>query len=370
MRITLVLENIRGGGAPFSAVNWANAWQRRGHQVSIVVVHPNEGQGADFALGEGVTLTRIDVQDRAVSSRFGALRRLWNCLSLLRGTIRATKPEVVLSFAAPINVRMLMACIGLPFHRIVMEQTHPGMESHGKFWEKWRKRLYPRASALVNLTRDAHDWCQERFPVARTAVIPNPVLPPATTGQPKRRGRLVVAAGRLVEQKRFDLLIAAFAMVAEESPDWNLVIYGEGADREWLESLVAGHGLAGRISLPGWAGDLSAKMAEGEFFVLSSGYEGFGNVICEAMAVGRPVVSFNCPSGPGDIIRHEVDGLLVPPLDTEGLAAGMARLMRDEALCARLGARAPEVLERFSLERTLEMWDALFERVMGEGRSR
>jgi glycosyltransferase involved in cell wall biosynthesis len=188
-----------------------------------------------------------------------------------------------------------------------------------------------------------------------------PVIEPEDMAQrraPERR--TVVAAGRLVEQKRFDLLIEAFALTAEIHRDWDLIIYGEGEDRPDLEKLVADKGLAERIKLPGWTRSLSSKLARCDFFVLSSGYEGFGNVIAEAMAVGLPVVSFDCEAGPSDIIRHEVDGLLVPPLDVPALAGAMMRLMEDDAYRATLGRRAPEVLERFSLESTLALWDEVF----------
>jgi glycosyltransferase involved in cell wall biosynthesis len=361
--MTIVLENIRGGGAPFSAVNWANAWQRMGHDVTIVAVHPNEGQGEDFTLQDGITLVRLDLQDQPVKNSLMALKRLWRCLSRLRRVVRDSRPDLALSFAAPINVRMLMACLGLRFPKIVMEQTHPGMESHGLFWEKWRVRLYPRATALVNLTQEAHGWCLDRFRPARTAVIPNPVLPAQVPGGGRPPGKRIVAAGRMVEQKRFDILLDAFAKVARDHPEWTLMLYGEGPNRAELERQVAQRELGGRVEMPGWANDLSSRMSEGDFFVLSSGYEGFGNVIGEAMAVGLPVVSFNCPSGPSDIIRHGVDGLLVPPLDVDALASSMEQLMVDESLRKRLASRAPEVLDRFSLQSTLEKWDALFSAV-------
>lgn len=360
MRLTIVVSNVRGGGSTFAAVNWANAWATRGESVSIIAILPDEGEGADFSRHPNITLHRVDLSDRPVRNTLQAALQIWKNSRLLRSLVHLTHPEVVICFDGPINTRTLLACTGMRVPVIVMEQVHPGHYSFGRFWERVRRIVYPRASAVVNLTQQATDWCREHFRLTRTATIPNPVLPPAVRKAPgQKSAKLVVAAGRLVDQKRFDLLIRSFGLLAAEHGDWDLVIYGEGPNRAALERLIEAVGCAGRITLPGWAENLTARMAEGDFFVLSSEYEGFGNVIVEAMAVGLPVVSFDCPSGPGEIIRHELDGLLVPPLDVPALAESMGRLMTDEALRARLAARAPEALERFSLARTLKLWDAV-----------
>jgi GalNAc-alpha-(1->4)-GalNAc-alpha-(1->3)-diNAcBac-PP-undecaprenol alpha-1,4-N-acetyl-D-galactosaminyltransferase len=152
---------------------------------------------------------------------------------------------------------------------------------------------------------------------------------------------------------------------APPRPGWRLRILGEGDDRPKLEALARELGLAERVELPGFSADLGGEFGRAAFFVLSSRFEGFGLVMTEAMAAGLPVVAFDCRTGPGEIVRHGIDGVLVPPEDVGGLAAAMARLMDDTAERSSMAERAPEVAERFGAERIFARWDAVLGEVVG-----
>jgi glycosyltransferase involved in cell wall biosynthesis len=189
-------------------------------------------------------------------------------------------------------------------------------------------------------------------------VIPNPVdlpSPPPRAGE----GRTLVAVGRLVDQKGFDLLLPAFARIAGVHPDWNLVIWGEGSGRAELEALRDRLGLADRVRMPGLTRHPGEWVEDAALFVLSSRFESFGNVVTEAMAAGLPVVVTDCPWGPGEIVRHGVDGWLVPPEDVDALAGGLDRLIGDPTLRARLAAAAKRNVRRFARDNVMAMWDDL-----------
>ena len=377
MRITLVISTLSGGGAERVAANMANYWAAKGWEATILTTDFG-GQSSDYSLHTRVTHLDlgnprfnhlpIDLQASAPvvgwingcseSERAFLIPRTTAILKL-REVISSTAPEVVISYLDRTNVRVLMATRGLGLPVIVTEHTDPHENSIGAEWELLRRRLYPQASYVTVLTEEALEY----FSGIRGRVIPNAVTPSAfsiSAEMPRQKnGRLLLAMGRLDHQKGFDLLLRAFALVAERHPDWTLEILGEGPVRPYLESLIQRHGLAERVRMPGFTRRPFDAMRRADLFALSSLDEGFSNVLLEAMACGVAVVSFDCPSGPRHIIRHGVDGILVPPRDAPAMAAALDRLMGDEAERKQLAAKAPEVAERFGAEKVMGMWEEL-----------
>jgi glycosyltransferase involved in cell wall biosynthesis len=285
---------------------------------------------------------------------------LWSDLELVRrlreqsGFLIGTRPGF-----------NLIAADLAPPGLIAVGQEHMHFGAHPRPLRSAMRRGYPKLAALAVLTgRDLEDY-GELVGDSKLVRIPNA----AEIGGPKAdlEARRIVAAGRLTPQKGFDLLIEAFGQVANGHPDWTLRICGEGQLREELDRRVAEAGLSERIELPGRC-DLAEEMANDSVFALSSRFEGFPVVLLEAMSKGMAVVSFDCPTGPAELIDDHRNGILVPAGDVEAFAAGLHELMEDEELRRRCGAAAIETASAYTVEAIGGRWEALL-RDLAEARN-
>lgn len=360
MRITLVISTFDIGGAQRVMSLMANYWVAHGRDVTLVSLSP---QSEDwFALHHLVK--RVPLNLLSSSTHLGqALCQNMLRVLRLRDELRRSRPDVVISFMDTTNVLTILASRGLSIPVIISERNDPRRHAMGLAWNTLRSLLYRRADALVVQSSALRDWAREVAVDARVDIIPNPINPEfnGSTKEARRRGsgHTIVAMGRLVRQKGFDLLIEAFARCAGQHPEWSLVILGEGEERSNLESLISAMGLQDRVRLAGKVPQPSHILGQADLFVLSSRFEGFPNALMEAMACKLAVISTDCPNGPRDIVRDGVDGLLIPPDDVNALAKGMDRLMANPMERQRLGAGATEVVKRFSIEKIMSMWDEL-----------
>jgi glycosyltransferase involved in cell wall biosynthesis len=354
MKIALVISSLGAGGAERVIITLANHWAARGRAVTLLTFAP-PGSRPYYAIDPRVALRELDAvpSEQLLRSLLQSLRRFF----VLRRAIRAIGPDVVISFLAKINIITVLATRGLGIRVIVSERNNPLRQVVSPVWRWLRDHLYGVADRLVTPSRGVLASLPAAVQ-ARGRVIPNPVDLPKPVAR-RSDGRTLVAVGRLDEQKGFDLLLQAFANVAGRHPEWRLVIWGEGEERAPLGALRDRLGLADRVQMPGVTERPGQWVDDAALFVLSSRYESFGNVVTEAMAAGLPVLVTDCPWGPGEIVRHGVDGWLVPPEDVAALAEGLDLLMGDDALRARLAATARRNVRRFGRARVMALWDEL-----------
>lgn len=213
---------------------------------------------------------------------------------------------------------------------------------------------------LIVLTQgDARDW--EHY-IHDVIVIPNPVtLYPDNVLPHNGTGRRIIAAGRLHEQKGFDLLIESFAFIADKCPGWRIDIYGSGEDEQKLQDSIRQNGLEGRINILPPTSDIYKEYQRSDFLVMSSRYEGFGLVLVEAMSCGIPCVSFRCKYGPEEIIHDGEDGLLVKDGNIEELATKMLWMIRHDEERLQMGEKARQTARSYEKDTVMREWITLFD---------
>ena len=369
MRITLVIGGLGAGGAERVCINLANCWIERGHHVTLLTVHhtANPAYEIDSRVHrrsvdwprlprpEELNAKTIEPIMRGLQQA-GCARELTRDITffaLLRHRILAQKPDVVVSHLDITNLRVLVAMHETNVPVIACEHTDATRVSLG-FWQSVRAALLPRARFVVTPHEESAGWFAKYN--VKVAWIPNPLIPPGEV-RVKRNGprRRLVSLSRLSSDKRPDLGIRAFASIAGEFPDWDFEIYGDGPMRATLAGMI--EKLApGRIQLRGFARRPYDVLCGADLFVSTSWVEGFGNSIWEAMACGVPVVATEAGTTIRALVRHGVDGMISN--DTvPALARDLATMMRDDGKRAAMAEHAREVINRFSLEKSLAAWD-------------
>ncbi len=369
MRLTLVTPSLLCGGAERAAILIAEGFLKKGNQVSFVTI---AGTKNDFYnVPDGVDRLALNIAGNSPTpfhALWNNLYRLW----VLRQIIRSLQPDAVISFLVETNILTLLALIGTNYPVLVNEQNNPGSDTKN-VWKKLRHWIYPLANKVVSVSEGVDNYFDNWLPKTQRAVIFNPLQPisnePGTFDLPKGADpnkKWAIAMGRLVYQKNFELLLSAFHKIIDRYPDWQLLIFGEGEMRKELENLRDQLGLGDRVLLPGQTNNPIAALKTAKLFILSSRWEGLPAVLFEALACGLPVISTDCPSGPREIIRDGVDGILVSNEDVSALATAMGRLMSDEKKRQILADRAQEATERFSLEKVIPLWESLINQVIKE----
>ena len=368
MKLLALIPTLSSGGAERVLTNLANDWcARSGWEVCILTLASN--QTPFYRLDERVTHIALEME-RPSNHAWRAATANWHRIRAVRKILQAFQPDLAIGFMSQANVLLAFAGLGTGIPCLGSEHTHPPKIPLGRAWEALRRHTYGWLYGVTALTKESREWLLSQTRSRRCWVIPNaapypipfqpPCLSPQTVGRfGKKR---LLAVGRLIPSKGFDLLLYAFSKLSHLHADWDLVIVGDGELKSSLGILAVELNIPDSVFFTGTVGNIGDWYAGSDLFVLSSRYEGFGNVLAEALTHALPCVSFDCQHGPRDIMRHGIDGLLVPAEDIEALATALDQLMTDDAQRASMASRAIEARETYSIKRIHGQWDELFNR--------
>ena len=348
----LVTRSMKGGGCEHVIAQLLNRFSELGIRCTLLTEYKHE---SFYPLRPDIRviplLDRDSCGGKDVPKIFGNLRNI----------VKEEKPDLVLAMPDMVNVwtALFLAGTGIPV--VVSERNDPAQFPKGKLKRWLRGPAYKKVKGFVFQTEQQRDYFPDRIRKAGT-VLDNPLdtseLPAPYAGE---REKTAVTAARLAKQKNLPLLIEAFRIFHETHPDWKLVIYGEGPDREELERLAAG----GAVSLPGERQDVAGRIRKAGMFVLSSDFEGMPNALIEAMAMGLPCVSTDCRAGgPASLIRNGENGFLVPVRDAKRMAEVMGTIADDPERAAAIGEEAAGIRDRLERNAVADRWLSYLESML------
>ena len=352
MKLLFYIDSMQKGGANRVMANLTDYFANSGYDVVLVNDILSGQREPEYPVNPLVNRVILDVQGS--SKAFSNLKRI----TKLRELIKAEKPDSVVSFMGPPNIRMLLASAFLKCRTVVSVRNDPTKE----YGVSWIKRMIANAVFLladgcVFQTEDASLYFS-RWVRRKSKVIVNPVNETFYGVKRSDTPRNIVTVGRFYPQKNHKLLIDAFARIADEFLEENLIIYGEGPLREEMEKQIADLQLTNRIFLPGSTSRVPEVLSEAKLFVLSSDVEGMPNALMEAMAVGVPVISTDCPcGGPRSLVESESQGQLVPSGDAIALSNCMTAILSSQKLQQELSIGAKKRAYDFLPECVLSQWE-------------
>lgn len=349
MKCLFVASSMNFGGAERVMSILSNTWCDKNCEVKILLT--GTPVQSKYVLNKNVKL--LSCYDKA---KKGSIPH-FIIIKSIRSMCKEWKPDVVISFYNDIAALSALAIIGYHIPLIYSERNDPNRVNQRRIDKIYRKIVEHRADRFVFQTAGAQK-CYPKKVQERSAVILNPL---DMTGFPTHdfttEKKEIVTVGRLEPQKNQKILIEAFSKLANDFPDYDLVIYGEGSLRQELEHLIQSKGLQDRIMLPGSKNRIQEYIKDASLFVLSSDYEGIPNALIEAMAIGLPCVSTDCsPGGARELINDGENGVIVECGDSAALAKAMASLLENREKARSMGANAKKICMRVDKGLVCDRW--------------
>ena len=351
--ICLITPGLSSGGAERVLCELANVWARQpvppAQQPVKVSIIPTFKTEIFYEIDENIDVVKSNIvyPQNFIIKAINKIRRLF----FVRRTCRRLRPDVVLSFIEHENIMVLLALLGLPMKKFVSDRNNPHMNI-GPVNHWLRNRLYGKATGIIAQTSTAREVLSKRTGNDNIRVIPNPLRILRRTDV--ERKKIILNIGRYSDQKNQSELIDIFRQCrftddCAGSTDWQLKIIGEGPLRGDLQKQIDRLGLGDRVFLLDKTKNIDLHYSEASIFALTSLYEGFPNVLSEAMAHGLACIAYDCPTGPGEMIEDGINGYLVPLNHREEYVEKLTQLAA-ETLRREFGERAMSASAKYDLQ--------------------
>lgn len=349
MKLTFVTSTLHAGGAERVISLLANSFCQKGYEVEIVCINKHL---VFYPIDEKVKVWFAEDEVKSLSI---LKKMMW-----LRKHINSEKPDVVIAFMLEVYCVTLASLIGVSVPVISSERIDPHFFGRAKGLLRWL--LLRRTTHLVVQTVRIKDFYSAKLQ-SRTTIIPNPVTDKVFSLTPTLKQKRIIAVGRLAYQKNYPMMFRAFAKVHHDFPDWQLVVYGNGPQKEEIRGVIERLGMEGHIILAGKSDHVVEEMNKSSLFVMSSDYEGMSNALMEAVCVGLPVISTDV-SGARDLITEGVNGYIVPVGNERALTLALSSMLSSPEKMDEMGRQSKALAPRFREEQIVGQWEELIKSVV------
>lgn len=370
-KLFVVIHSLRWGGSERVLINLLNGLDREKFSITLVLYE----RVFDYPLPENIDIRILDIYTGR--NFLILLKSFFLKIINLAKLFSQNKPDVIFSLLSTTNVTVILAKLlsRVKSRLVISEHTHPSEnlknEPYGFITRLLIKRFYPKADKIISVSNGIKTDLTKNFniPEGKITVIYNPVdldnikmLSEEDVDHPwfQEETPVIVSAGRLTKEKGFPYLLKAFSILRKSNTCCRLLIIGDGEEKKKLVEMANDSGYKEDIEFLGFQKNPFKYMARSSLFVLSSIFEGFGNVIIEAMALGLPVISTDCPSGPSEIIEDRENGLLVPVRDEYALSEAILEVLTNKELRDKLVRKAKARAESFALDRIINYYTEIF----------
>lgn len=361
MKILFAISTMQDGGAERTVANLANFFISENNEVTIIVLDNNE---SFYNLDEKIDYRKLDLY-RDNKGIIDKMLLYKSSIYKIRKLLKDKKPDIVLSMNYKLIPTIIMANIFINIPVVCSERSNPYIYPKNLIWRYLRRVLSTLCDGYIFQTERAKKY----FPLKaqnKSIVIQNPISSQCELNKDNYIGskNQIVAVGRLDKVKGFDSLIKSFRIIADEIEDINLVIYGEGFERNNLSTLINELNLNNRAFLLGKSINVLDEIKNSRVFILSSRNEGMPNALMEAMAMGIPCISTKCELGPEELIENNENGILVEVDDIEGMAKSILKVINDREVANILSKNALKIKQTNSLKKISMEYYTYFQQII------
>lgn len=353
MKILFNISSMGKGGAERVIANLSNQLIKK-HQITIMV---NIKDTLAYEIDSRIKVIALDKKRKDIFRR--TIERTIKTVKY----IKKENPDVIISFLPVPSYRVLFLKRFFKKPIIVSDRNDPNKE-YGPIMRKILMLItYPKADGFVFQTKEQKEYFSEEIQ-NKSTIIYNPIKEEFLHTQERDKKKVIINVGRLVEQKNQKMLINVFSKISNKYQDYKLKIYGDGPLKEPLQKQIDELNLQERVELCNISNNIKKELEEAEIFVLSSNHEGMPNALLEAMAVGLPCISTDCPcGGPRELIQDGKNGLLIPIKNEEKLQEKLEILLNEEKFRAEIGEKAKEIKENLEISKIVNQWEEYIEKI-------